>query len=503
MVTTETTSPVSTSASTTTTITTVTNNTFSTAITTQPADISQPVPLLHSSTVTPSITPVGDVISVSSNIASTSASITTTVTTLSPATVTCVSSSFTPSTSISSTTAATQVTPCKTKSEEEDAEEEEGTTDEACSTFEKVYISPEHLASITKEELTEKWLQQEKFIENLQNRMDSLEREVEELRGSRENEERLKGQLAELQRKEQYHIMRLSCKEHELQEMGAQVQELKNMSAGVGGLKHCLLDPAVNLLFERLKRDLDSARAKMEETQSELSAWKFTPDSNTGKQLMAKCRLLIKENEELGRMITSGRLAKLEGDLALQRNFSEELKKSQSELDEFLLEMDEDTEGMQGTIYYLQQQLRQAKERISQLNSQLALTQTPDTQSADESSVPVITETGSELINEAERTEERTLVPQPNGDAPHDEPQLNNESTIDSTGANQLTNGRKRTQSEIDDGSELADSQDAREDNTSEVEGLPPQKRTRTDGEEGEGEEGILPILENGVMESE
>lgn len=56
------------------------------------------------------------------------------------------------------------------------------------------------------------------------------------------------------------------------------MQELKNMSAGVGGLKHCLLDPAVNILFERLKRDLDSARAKMEETQSELSAWKFTPD---------------------------------------------------------------------------------------------------------------------------------------------------------------------------------------------------------------------------------
>lgn len=369
--------------------------------------------------------------------------------------------------------------------------------------MEKVHISSEQLSAISKEELAEKWLLQEKFIESLQSRIDALEREVEELRGTRENEERLKGQLAELQRKEQYHIMRLSCKEHELQEMGAQVQELKNMSAGVGGLKHCLLDPAVNLLFERLKRDLDSARAKMEETQSELSAWKFTPDSNTGKQLMAKCRLLIKENEELGRMITSGRLAKLEGDLALQRNFSEELKKSQSELDEFLLEMDEDTEGMQGTIYYLQQQLRQAKERITQLNSQLALTQTPDTQSTDEGSAPVVMEAGSELNNEAERTEERTLVPQPNGDAPHDEPQTNDESSaVDTTGVNPLTNGRKRTQSEIDDGSELADSQDAREDNVVEVEGLPPQKRTRTDGGEGEGEEGILP-LENGVMESE
>ena len=50
---------------------------------------------------------------------------------------------------------------------------------------------------------------------------------------------------------------------------------------------------------------------------------------------MAKCRLLYQENEELGRMISSGRLAKLEGDLALQRNFSEEMKKSQSGTDSY------------------------------------------------------------------------------------------------------------------------------------------------------------------------
>ncbi|KAK8735305.1 hypothetical protein OTU49_005612 [Cherax quadricarinatus] len=338
--------------------------------------------------------------------------------------------------------------------------------------------------------------------------MEAMEKEVEELRGARENEERLKGQLAELQRKEQYHIMRLSCKEHELQDMGVQVQELKSMSTGVGGLKHCLLDPAVNLLFERLKRDLDSARTKMEETQNELSAWKFTPDSNTGKQLMAKCRLLIKENEELGRMITSGRLAKLEGELALQRNFSEELKKSQSELDEFLLEMDEDTEGMQGTIYYLQQQLRQAKERIAQLNAQLALTQTPDPQPVEDSSAQVISEGGSELNNEVERTEEITLVPQPNGDTSHDEPQINSESSVlDPTAAIPLTNGRKRTQSEIDDGAEMTDGGlDVGEEFISETEGLPPRKRTRTDGEEevgGGGEANTVPVVENGVLESE
>lgn len=86
----------------------------------------------------------------------------------------------------------------------------------------------------------------------------------------------------------------------------------------------------MNVLILRLKQELTSTKARLEETQNELSAWKFTPDSNTGKKLMAKCRLLHQENEDLGRMTSSGRIAKLEGDLALQKSFSEEVKKSQS-----------------------------------------------------------------------------------------------------------------------------------------------------------------------------
>ena len=38
-----------------------------------------------------------------------------------------------------------------------------------------------------------------------------------------------------------------------------------------------------------------------------------------------------------------------------------------SETDEFLVEMDEDVEGLQTTIYLLQQQLKEAKEQIEQL----------------------------------------------------------------------------------------------------------------------------------------
>jgi hypothetical protein len=47
---------------------------------------------------------------------------------------------------------------------------------------------------------------------------------------------------------------------------------------------------------------------------------------------MAKCRMLYQENEDLGKMIKSGKLAKLESDLALQRSLTEEMKKSQSGL---------------------------------------------------------------------------------------------------------------------------------------------------------------------------
>ena len=50
----------------------------------------------------------------------------------------------------------------------------------------------------------------------------------------------------------------------------------------------------------------------------------------TGKRLMAKCRMLLQENDELGVNISSGRTAKLEGEVALEKKFVEEMKCSQA-----------------------------------------------------------------------------------------------------------------------------------------------------------------------------
>jgi len=52
--------------------------------------------------------------------------------------------------------------------------------------------------------------------------------------------------------------------------------------------------------------------------------------SQTGKHLMARCRTLLKENEELGMQISQGRIAKLEGEIALQKKLVEEMKVAQN-----------------------------------------------------------------------------------------------------------------------------------------------------------------------------
>jgi len=39
-----------------------------------------------------------------------------------------------------------------------------------------------------------------------------------------------------------------------------------------------LLEPTVNVVINRLKKELDTTKLRLEESQSELNAWKFTQD---------------------------------------------------------------------------------------------------------------------------------------------------------------------------------------------------------------------------------
>ncbi|XP_074662402.1 pre-mRNA-splicing regulator WTAP-like [Tubulanus polymorphus] len=232
----------------------------------------------------------------------------------------------------------------------------------------RVLLTDEDLEQISKDELVARWKQQNDYIQLLESqKKPTIETGCVVESGS---EEKRKQQI-EASHRENILVMRLTTKEQEMQEYLNQIQELKQaQNSSTAQLRSMLLDPAVNIMYQKMRKELDETKQKLEQTQNEFSAWKFTPDSQTGKRLMAKCRMLLQENDELGKVVSSGRIAKLEGDIALEKTLVQEMKKSQAEIDEFLVELDEDVEGMQSTIYILQQQLKEAREEINKLQKQ-------------------------------------------------------------------------------------------------------------------------------------
>ncbi|XP_044758730.1 pre-mRNA-splicing regulator female-lethal(2)D [Coccinella septempunctata] len=232
----------------------------------------------------------------------------------------------------------------------------------------RVVIADGEMANLTNTEWSSHWRQQDSYIMTLERRASAQEGELAELR---QVAEKMKQQLSESQQREKFLVRRIAVKEQESQDLVLQLNELKsNQVPTASSLRNMLLDPAVNCMYQQFRKEIQNLRSKLEDTQNELAAWKFTPDSNTGKRLMAKCRLLYQENEELGKITSSGRIAKLESDLALQKSFSEEVRQSQNELDSFLADLDEDVEGMQSTILILQQELRKSKETVQILQKE-------------------------------------------------------------------------------------------------------------------------------------
>ncbi|XP_068756982.1 pre-mRNA-splicing regulator WTAP-like isoform X1 [Montipora capricornis] len=235
----------------------------------------------------------------------------------------------------------------------------------------RVRLELQDLKDSTKEEILDRVKQLSDYVDYLEKKQNG-EQANKELAGLLETGEKLKQQQQESTRRENVLVMRLATKEQEMQDLLTQIHDLKQaQNPSSIQLRSTLLDPAVNLLFQRMKTDLDSEKEKLEQAQNDLSAWKFTPDSVTGKKLMAKCRMLIQENQELGRQLSQGRVAQLEAELALQKKYSDELKGSQDELNDFVIQLDEEVEGMQSTILALQQQLKDCKQQLTQSQQQL------------------------------------------------------------------------------------------------------------------------------------
>ena len=119
----------------------------------------------------------------------------------------------------------------------------------------------------------------------------------------KENETRLQLRVQEGQRRENVLNMRLATKQQETQEImvanapyfiyhthvhthththartQSQLHDLKQAQSSESSQLHSLMvDPAVNIMFSSMKRQLREYKEKLEQAQNDLTAWKFTPD---------------------------------------------------------------------------------------------------------------------------------------------------------------------------------------------------------------------------------
>lgn len=134
------------------------------------------------------------------------------------------------------------------------------------------------LNELTRDELINKVKEQEKYVRYLEERQ-SRGRKGDEDSDVKELEEKMKQQIRDNMRRESTLVHRLATKEQELQDYINQIAEMKQaQTQNSAQLRSMLLDPAVNLVFQRITKEMDESQEKLKQTQNELSAWKFTPD---------------------------------------------------------------------------------------------------------------------------------------------------------------------------------------------------------------------------------
>jgi len=186
-----------------------------------------------------------------------------------------------------------------------------------------------------------------------------------------EKEEAMKKQLTEAQRRENVLVLRLSAREQELQDVAAVALNYKKLQAQTPTLRKTMIDPAINYMYQKMRTELKETKEKLDLAQSELAACKFTPDSQTGKKLMSRCRTLIQENQELGSQLSTGETKQLEARIAQQDKKIAELTKEAQESEKFVLSLDDETEGLQAQIMTLKSKLDHANKRVEKMETEL------------------------------------------------------------------------------------------------------------------------------------
>ncbi|KAK4795390.1 hypothetical protein SAY86_013384 [Trapa natans] len=109
----------------------------------------------------------------------------------------------------------------------------------------------------------------------------------------------------------------------------------------------------------------------VKELQDNIAAVNFTPQSKMGKMLMAKCRTLQEENEEIGSQAAEGKMHELALKLALQKSQNAELRSQIEGLYKDADGLASDVDKSNEMVLILQERLEEKEVELSRLKSGL------------------------------------------------------------------------------------------------------------------------------------
>lgn len=186
------------------------------------------------------------------------------------------------------------------------------------------------------------------------------------------SEESLKEQLEKAKKKEAAFIVAFAKREQEISELKSVVRDLRaQLKPPSMQARKLLLDPAIHEEFTRLKNLIEEKEKKVKELQDNVAAVNFTPQSKMGKMLMAKCRTLQEENDEIGTLASEGKIHELGMKLALQKSQNASLRNQFEGLHEYMEGLTNEVEKSNETVLSLKQKLEQRESEIKTLREAL------------------------------------------------------------------------------------------------------------------------------------
>ncbi|PIN01173.1 Splicing regulator [Handroanthus impetiginosus] len=195
---------------------------------------------------------------------------------------------------------------------------------------------------------------------------------VSYLQSLRSSEESLREQLEKAKKKEAAFIVTFAKREQEIAELKSAVRDLRvQLKPPSMQARRLLLDPAIHEEFMRLKNLVEEKDKKVKELQDNIATVSFTPQSKMGKMLMAKCRTLQEENEEIGNQANEGKMHELAMQLSLQKSQNAELRSQFEGLCKQMEKMSSDVDRSNELVVILQEKLEEKEDEIRRLKQEL------------------------------------------------------------------------------------------------------------------------------------